>query len=143
MSNFRFTSWADNKVMVGDLGNTLLSVLYGLTFHQVSLVTPKQCYITSCPPAEIHLSMLEGEASIIQQFGLKLPWGSHEMLWEEKPAFRHSLSYQCRDTDRSRRAPHFSFFCSSLLPNLPFLSTFLFCVNNLPYNDSFYRFSHA
>lgn len=42
-----------------------LSSMVNVCFHEVSPVTPRRRCITSSPPAEIHFSMPEGEASII------------------------------------------------------------------------------
>ncbi len=97
-------------------------------------MTPKQCYITSCPPGKIHLSMLEGDASIILNNWTQIALGRYKKLWEEKPAFRHSLSYRSRDSDRSRGASHFSLLCSSLLPNLYFPFHFPLCVKDQPHD---------
>lgn len=88
--------------MVEDLGNTLLTALYG---------SGQECYIISSPPAKIHLSMPEGEASIILNNWTQIALGRYKRLWEEKPAFGHSLSYQSSDSDRSQGASHFSLFC--------------------------------
>lgn len=72
----------------------------------------------SSSPAEIYLSMPVGEASIILNNWTHIALGE---LWkavgEKSQVFRHSLSYQRRDSDRSQGMSHFSLFCSSLPPD--------------------------
>lgn len=80
----------------------------------------------ACPPAEIHLSLPQGEASIILDNWSRIALGRYKKLWEEKPAFGHSFSYQWSDTDRSCGVSHVSCFCSSLPLNSVSVPRFLF-----------------
>lgn len=95
ISSWRFTFWALNKVMVEDLGNTLLAVLYGSCLFRSGFAGDSAAVlhhlISTCKDPTFYA---EGRSFYDHEQSDSNCPGDVKKLWEEKPAFRHSRSYR-------------------------------------------------